>query len=61
MSLIGAILKREPPPVGELQPMTPPALARIVRTCLKKNPDDRFQPTLVIFTAMDTAPVFSPA
>ncbi len=43
ISLIGAILEREPPPVGELQPMTPPALARIVRTCLAKNPDDRFQ------------------
>jgi len=43
MSLIGAVLEREPRPVSELQPMTPPALARIVRTCLAKNPDDRFQ------------------
>src|ERR1039457_674500 len=43
MSLIGAILEPEPPPVSDLQPMTPPALARIDRTCLAKNPDDRFQ------------------
>jgi len=43
ISLIGAILEREPTPVSELQPVTPPALARLIRTCLAKNPDDRFQ------------------
>jgi serine/threonine-protein kinase len=43
VSLIGAILEREPPPISDLQPMTPPAVVRIVRTCLAKNPDDRFQ------------------
>jgi hypothetical protein len=43
VSLLGAILEREPTPIGELQPITPPALARLVRTCLAKNPDDRFQ------------------
>jgi hypothetical protein len=43
VSLLGAILEREPTPVSELQPTTPPALARLVRTCLAKNPDDRFQ------------------
>ena len=42
-SLIASILERQPTPMGELQPMTPPALGRIVRTCLAKNPDDRFQ------------------
>jgi serine/threonine protein kinase len=42
-SLIASILERQPPPVAELQPMTPPALGRIVRTCLAKDPDDRFQ------------------
>jgi dipeptidyl aminopeptidase/acylaminoacyl peptidase len=26
----------------ELQPLTPPALSRVVRTCLEKNPDHRF-------------------
>ena len=42
-SLIAAILEREPPPLSTLQPQTPPAVDRIVRTCLAKSPDDRFQ------------------
>ena len=42
-SLIASILEKHPTPMAELQPMTPPALGRIVRTCLAKNPDDRFQ------------------
>ena len=41
-SLIGAILEREPAPVSALLPTTPPALDHIVKTCLAKNPDDRF-------------------
>jgi Tol biopolymer transport system component len=42
-SLIGAILEREPPPVSSLQPLSPPALDRIVRTCLAKAQDERWQ------------------
>jgi eukaryotic-like serine/threonine-protein kinase len=42
-SLIAAILEREPPPVSTVQPMTPPALDRVVKTCLAKDPEDRFQ------------------
>jgi Tol biopolymer transport system component len=42
-SLIAAILEREPPPISSLQPMSPPALDRVVRTCLAKDPDDRWQ------------------
>lgn len=42
-SLIGSILKDEPPPVSSIQPMTPPALDRLVQTCLAKEPEDRFQ------------------
>jgi Tol biopolymer transport system component len=41
-SLIASILERQPAPIGELQPLTPPALGRLVRTCLEKNPDNRF-------------------
>ncbi len=41
-SLIASILERQPTPMAELQPMTPPALGRLVRTCLEKNPDNRF-------------------
>ena len=42
-SLIAAILSTEPPPISSLQPLTPPALERVVKTCLEKDPDDRFQ------------------
>src|SRR2546426_1176802 len=42
-SLIAAILTSEPPPISSLQPMTPPALDRLVKTCLAKDPDERWQ------------------
>jgi len=42
-SLIGSILKDEPAPIASAQPMSPPALDRVVKTCLAKDPDDRFQ------------------
>jgi Tol biopolymer transport system component len=41
-SLIASILERQPTPIAELQPLTPPALGRVVRTCLEKDPDNRF-------------------
>jgi len=42
-SLIASILKEEPRPISALAPMTPPALERVVKTCLAKEPDDRWQ------------------
>src|SRR5882762_2010455 len=42
-SLIASILKEEPRPMRELQPMTPLLLEHIVKTCLAKDPDDRPQ------------------
>ena len=42
-SLIGAILEREPTPISSLQPMSPPALDRVVKKCMTKEPDDRWQ------------------
>ncbi|HYR46096.1 MAG TPA: hypothetical protein VER78_03740, partial [Thermoanaerobaculia bacterium] len=42
-SLIASILTSEPAPVSTIQPMTPPALDRVVRTCLAKDPEDRWQ------------------
>jgi serine/threonine protein kinase len=42
-SLIAAILEREPPTITSLQPLAPAALDRLVRTCLAKSPDDRWQ------------------
>jgi len=40
-SLISAIMSSEPPTITALQPMSPPALERLVRACLAKDPDDR--------------------
>jgi len=42
-SLISSIMKDEPAPIGEAQPTTPPALDHIVRTCLAKDPEERWQ------------------
>src|SRR5262249_18900943 len=42
-SLISSILKDEPRPVSELQPLTPPLLDHIVSRCLAKDPDERWQ------------------
>jgi Tol biopolymer transport system component len=42
-SVIAAILEHEPPPLATLQPATPPALDHLIRTCLAKEPDQRWQ------------------
>jgi eukaryotic-like serine/threonine-protein kinase len=42
-SLIAAILEHEPPPISGLQPLSPPALDRVIRKCLAKDADQRWQ------------------
>jgi eukaryotic-like serine/threonine-protein kinase len=42
-SLIGAIMHADPPSITTLQPLTPASLERLVRTCLAKDPDQRWQ------------------
>jgi Tol biopolymer transport system component len=42
-SLIAAIVQSEPPPISTVQGMSPPALDHVVRKCLEKDPDDRWQ------------------
>ena len=42
-SLISAILRDDPQPISQIAPMTPPALDRVVRTCLAKDPEERWQ------------------
>jgi Tol biopolymer transport system component/predicted Ser/Thr protein kinase len=42
-SVISSILTAEPPPISGLAPMTPAAFERLVRTCLAKDPDERWQ------------------
>ena len=43
VSLMAAILEHEPLPISKVQPLTPPALDRVVKKCLAKDPDDRWQ------------------
>ena len=43
MSLLSSILKDEPPSVSELKPNLPESLSSIVRRCLAKDPDARYQ------------------
>ncbi len=42
-SLISAIMTSEPPALATVQPMAPPALDRVVKTCLAKDPEERWQ------------------
>ncbi len=42
-SLIAAIVSAQPEPISQAIPMTPPALDHVVRKCLEKDPDDRWQ------------------
>jgi hypothetical protein len=42
-SIISAIMSSEPPAVTSLRPLMPPAVERLVKGCLAKNPDVRRQ------------------
>jgi serine/threonine protein kinase len=42
-SLIAAILQSQPRPISEIVPVMPPTLDHVVRKCLEKDPDDRWQ------------------
>ena len=42
-SLIASILEREPAPISTLVPLTPPALQRVIKTALAKDPEERWQ------------------
>jgi Tol biopolymer transport system component len=42
-SLIAAIVSGNPQPVSQLAPLTPPALDHLIKKCLEKDPDDRWQ------------------
>jgi len=42
-SLISSILRDDPPAISQVQSMSPPALDRVVRGCLAKDPEDRLQ------------------
>ena len=42
-SLVAAILGTDPPSISSLQPVSPPTLDRVVKKCLAKDPDERWQ------------------
>ena len=42
-SIIAAILAGEITPISDIKPMVPPALDRVIRVCLAKDPDERWQ------------------
>jgi Tol biopolymer transport system component len=42
-SLIAAIVSKDPKPLAQLQPLTPPALEHVIAKCLAKDPEDRWQ------------------
>ncbi|MGE5276513.1 MAG: protein kinase domain-containing protein [Acidobacteriota bacterium] len=42
-SLITSILRDDPPAISEILPLTPPKLDRVVKACLAKDPDNRWQ------------------
>lgn len=43
LSVISALLEKDPEPISNVQPTSPASLDYAVRACLEKNPDDRFQ------------------
>ena len=70
-SLIAAILTTEPPPITQLQPVTPVALEHVLKKCLEKDPDERWQSASDLASELNwilasgsqaavTAPVISP-
>jgi eukaryotic-like serine/threonine-protein kinase len=42
-SAMAAVLERDPAPISSLRPASPPALERLIKTCLDKDPDERWQ------------------
>jgi eukaryotic-like serine/threonine-protein kinase len=42
-SVVAAVMSQDPPSISSIQPLVPPALDRVIRTCLAKDPDDRWQ------------------
>lgn len=42
-SLIAAIVSSQPAPISTIAPLTPPAFEHVVRKCLEKDPDERWQ------------------
>ncbi len=55
-SVMASVLREQPPSMTTLVPVTPPALERIVKRCLEKDPDDRFQTARDVMHALEDLP-----
>ncbi|MBI4466748.1 MAG: protein kinase, partial [Acidobacteria bacterium] len=53
-STIARILTTEPVPMIQRNPVTPPELDRIVRKCLRKRPEERYQSTRDLLVDLET-------
>jgi eukaryotic-like serine/threonine-protein kinase len=65
-SVISAIMSSDPAPMSSLQPMTPPTLDRVVKKCLAKEPERRWQAASDVcdelkWIAEESAPRTAPA
>jgi len=49
LSVASAILEKEPAPISSVKPMTPPALDHVIRRCLAKEPEKRWQSSADLF------------
>ena len=56
VEVMNAILKEEPPEISELKREVPPALVRVVRHCLEKNREERFQSMADVAFYLDSLP-----
>ena len=43
LSVLSAVLKDQPKPVTEVNPAVPPAFTRVLKSCLQKDPERRYQ------------------
>src|SRR5262249_16383572 len=43
ISVMSAILEKEPEPISQVQPLTPAALDHVIQRALAKDPDERWQ------------------
>src|SRR5215831_2428955 len=52
VNLMAAILEHEPRAISSLMPLSPPLLEKIIRKCLQKDPNDRWQSASDIIEAL---------
>src|SRR5579883_1661062 len=60
-SVISAIMTAEPMPAAQTQPETPAVLDRVIRLCLKKNPEERWQSAADIRHVLEMSEALTPA